>query len=59
MTVYMEVTNDEYELPVAVADTAKELAKLSRVDYSTVRRGLYKERQGINGSRYKKIEIDD
>ena len=27
MKVYMEITRDEYQLPVAVADTVKDLAK--------------------------------
>lgn len=28
MIIWMEVTKDEYELPIAVADTAQELAKM-------------------------------
>ena len=34
-TVWMEVTMDEYELPIRIADTARELAKMCgvRSDY--------------------------
>lgn len=28
MTLWLKVTNDKYELPLAVADTKKELAKM-------------------------------
>ena len=32
MTLYMKVTRDEYELPVAVAETKAELARMLGVE---------------------------
>ena len=34
--VYMKVTRDEYELPVAVADTVVELAKICGVKVNSI-----------------------
>ena len=36
MILYIEVSKDEYELPLAVADTIKELAKLRHISESTI-----------------------
>ena len=66
MTLWMEITNDEYELPVAVADTATELAKLRGVSRSGIHSAMlkYKSRQENNKNKvpfckYKKIEIEE
>ena len=40
MTVYMAVTADKFELPVAVADTAEELAQMLGVKAQSVRVGV-------------------
>lgn len=54
MTLYMKVTNDEYELPVAVADTGRELADMvgttRGVIFSAISKG-YKT--------YQKVEVED
>lgn len=34
--VYMKVTGDKYELPIAIADTAAELARIVGVHKSTI-----------------------
>lgn len=34
--LWIKVTHDEYELPVAVADTARELARMCGVTVSTI-----------------------
>ena len=36
MLVWMKVTHDEYELPVAIADSCKELAKIVGKTSNTV-----------------------
>ena len=42
MTVYMAVTADKFELPVAVADTAEELAQMLGVKAQSVRVGVWR-----------------
>ena len=37
MRLYMAITLDKYELPVAVADSINELATLVNVKHSTIR----------------------
>ena len=54
--IWMRVTRDKYELPVAVADTAEELARIVGVNPHTI----FKSRKK-SGSRsiYKKVEIEE
>ena len=55
----MKVTSDEYELPVAVADTQRELADMVGVDEHVVAISLSRARRGIiQNSSYKEIWID-
>lgn len=54
MMLFMKVTRDRYELPLAVAQTQAELARIVGVDESTVSKGLRNERSG-----YKKVEVED
>ena len=54
MTLFMKVTRDRYELPLAVARTQAELARIVGVDESAVSKGLRNE-----NSAYKKVEVDD
>lgn len=54
MTLYMKCTTDRLELPIAVADTAKELARMLGVSHNSV----YSEiSRGYGG--YHKVVIDD
>lgn len=60
MTVWMEITLDEYELPVAVADTSFELARMRGVEKRTVLKYLWKWKNGkMPRCKYRKVEIDD
>lgn len=60
MTLYIEVTNDEYELPVAVAESARELAEMRGVAKHTVLSALCKYRKGITQKcKYMKIEVSE
>jgi len=56
VTLYLKVTKDRYELPVAIADSKAELADMLGVDRTSVYKGL-KRREGM--SMYVKVEVDD
>lgn len=56
MTIYMKVTHDKYELPVAVADSKSELARMVGVRPSSISHGL---NQGWKKSSYVEVEVDD
>lgn len=60
MTLYMKVTSDKYELPVAVADTVIELSNMIGLNkrslesiFSKISRGKY------GNSIYKIVEVDE
>lgn len=59
MVVYMEVTDDEYELPVAVADSVQMLAKTAGIKASSILQMISHEKAGTQRSKYKRIEIED
>ena len=59
-TVYMKVTDDEYELPVAVANSVEELARILNVKPDTISGCISRYNRGLaNHSAYRKVEIDD
>ena len=49
--IYMKVTKDDLELPIAVADSVEELAEMTGTHRTTIFRGIKKK-----GSGYEKIE---
>ena len=55
MTIYMQVTSDEYELPVAVADSVKKLAKLAGVNEKTIHSSISHMKSGRN----RRVEVED
>lgn len=61
MHVYMMVTEDEYELPLAVGNTAEELAKIVGTTTNAVLSGIShaKRGRGFGFSRYVKVEWED
>lgn len=60
MTIWMKVTKDKYELPVAVADSASELARKLGCNVYTIYSAMSHVRTGRNKSSiYKKVEIED
>lgn len=60
MILWLEVTNDKYELPVAVADTSDELGRMVGVTGNTIRKMVYKHRKGlVDHTRYILLRIDD
>ena len=54
--VYMMVTKDEYELPLVVADTAKELSEIIHVSSNAIRSAIsHKPKRCI----YVKVDIGE
>ena len=53
MKLYMAVTRDKYELPLAVEQTATELAKVLGVRGDTVVKGILRGRKG-----YAVVDVD-
>lgn len=54
MKLYLRVTKDKYELPLAVADSAQELAVMVGTTKNVVQSCISKKHKG-----WKKIVIDD
>lgn len=60
MTLYLAVSADKYELPIAVADSACELGRMLGLGRGTVISHISKVRQGgLKKQKYFRIEIDD
>lgn len=60
MTLYLRVTDDEYEFPIAVADSQAELARLLGLSLNTVNCAYHFIRTGkYKDSSYKIVEVDD
>ena len=59
MKVYMEVTQDKYELPVAVADSVKELAKLVGVKKDTIWTMINHAKNRGGKCKYIKVELEE
>lgn len=59
--IWMQVTPDEYELPMLVADTANELAQMIGVSKSTIKSSELKYRTGQykKGNKYKIVCVRD
>ena len=54
MTLYMKSTNDNLDLPIAVADSCAELARMLGLSLNSVYSMISKEISG-----YHKIEVED
>lgn len=52
MEVWMEISQDRYELPVAVANTATDLARICGVKPSTVRSSASRAERGRECGRF-------
>lgn len=59
MILYMMVTNDKYELPIAVADNAHELADMLGIKHGTVHSLMWRARKLHIKCQYIKVEIDE
>lgn len=60
INVYMAVTTDKYELPIAVADTVKELSELTGTSKNAISSAICKKKSGrISGKKFIRVEIDE
>lgn len=60
MFLWLMITTDKYELPLAVADSPRELSKLVGVSYQNIKTSIYLAKCGrIKYSKYIKVEVDD
>ena len=58
--VYMQVTKDRFELPIVVADSAYELARLCGVNVSTIMHSIStRSKRVVKNSQYKKVWVSD
>ena len=57
--IYMKVTKDRYSLPVAVADSPKELTALCGVSPNAIYSGFSHEKRGDWKSPYVRVVVDD
>lgn len=58
MYLYMKVTKDKYEFPVAIADSAAELARMVGVKTQTVQSCICRTKPGENCG-YFKVKVED
>lgn len=56
VTVYMLTTADKYELPVAVADSIFELARLTGSTFETISKAIDRSCHGVS-SKWKAVTI--
>lgn len=59
MVLYMLLTSDEYELPIAVADTVVELARLTGSDERTISSGISRHKKRGGFCKWRKVEVED
>lgn len=58
--VYLEVSNDKYELPVVVADNLKELSEKTGVKTTSISTMLSKYENGhLEKCKYRKVAIEE
>ena len=58
--VYMAVTKDKFELPVACAESASELARMLRVNVTSILHATStRQKKTIKNSIYKLVWVDD
>lgn len=55
----MEVTKDKYELPVAIADTPTQLAKICHTSASNIYSSAYKRERGIKNGRFIRVNLEE
>lgn len=53
----MKITKDKYELPIAIADTPTELAKIVGTTAKNVYSGAWKRKKGLKNSSFIMVEV--
>ncbi len=56
-TIWMKVTSDELELPVAVADTAEQLAQMCGTTVGSIYSSVSKAKHGRETTSYRKVRV--
>lgn len=59
MVLYLKVTNDRYRLPVAVAESASELSRLTGKKKTSILSVISHARKDGKESLYIRVEVDD
>lgn len=57
--IYMKVTADEYELPLFVAETVRELAEMTGTTENNIRSSISKRRNGRANTHFLKVQIEE
>ena len=60
MTIYIEVTRDKYELPVRVADSVSELARMSGCTTNNISSAIsHFQHRAQKSARFYKVDVED
>ena len=59
MILWLKVSNDEYELPEAVADTSVELSRMCGLSKDAVQTAISKAKKRKTRCKYIKVEIEN
>lgn len=59
MNIWIKVTNDKYELPVAVADSAEELAQLCGVKTNNIHSSRSHAKAQGQKTQYRLVKVND
>ena len=59
MTIWLKVTMDKYELPIAVADSAKELAAITGASINTIKSSHCRYAKHGCKSPYRKVKVEE
>ena len=59
MKLYMKVTKDGYEHPIAIAESVTQLARQLCISKTTVTSAMSKQRKGLYDCYYRVVEVED
>lgn len=59
MNVYMEITKDEYELPLAIGNTIEELARIVKMKPNNIACEIYRAKTKKSKARFIRVDIGD
>ena len=59
MILYMKVTKDKYELPIAVPGTIRELAMMLGIRENSVHHQFYRQKRYGTKCGYVKVEVEE
>lgn len=60
MIVYMKVTRDKYELPIAVADSVRELSRMTGTTENSIWSNITHQKTGeIKRGSFKRVDIGE